>query len=129
MYRDRREMYEGIRKTVHGTEFSAARQVGFLVGLVGLFWLPLAVLPLGLLTGDYLATAFGALLAFALFAKHVVFARACTRSRRLRTLVPPRGRVLRGGRGLVPTARIARWDRRLEGPFVPRPTARCLPNR
>ncbi len=76
MYRDRREMYEGIRKTVHGTEFSAARQVGFLVGLVGLFWLPLAVLPLGLLTGDYLATAFGALLAFALFAKHVVFARA-----------------------------------------------------
>ncbi len=76
MYRDRGEMFEGIRKTVYGTEFSATRQVGFLAGLVGMFWLPLAVLPLGLASGDYLVTAFGALLAFALFAKHVVFARA-----------------------------------------------------
>jgi chlorobactene glucosyltransferase len=76
MYRDRKEMFEGIRKTVYGTEFSAARQVGFLAGLVGLFWLPLAVLPAGLLTGNFLLIAFGALLAFALFGKHVAFARA-----------------------------------------------------
>jgi len=76
MYRDRAEMFEGIRKTVYGTEFSAARQVGFLTGLVGLFWLPLAVLPVGLVAGDYLVSAFGGLLAFALFGKHAVFARA-----------------------------------------------------
>ncbi len=76
MYRDRHEMFEGIRKTVYGTEFSAAREVGFLAGLVGLFWLPLAVLPLGLATGNFLLLAFGGLLAFALFGKHVVFARA-----------------------------------------------------
>ena len=129
MYRDRAEMFEGLLKNVHGTEFSAARQVGFLVGLVGLFWLPLAVLPLGLLTGDYLATAFGALLAFALFAKHVVFARAGTRSRRLRTLVPPRGRVLRGGRGLVPRHGLRGGTVGWKGRSYPDPTARCLPNR
>jgi chlorobactene glucosyltransferase len=76
MYRDRTEMFEGIRKTVHGTEFSAAQQVGFVAGLVGLFLLPLAVLPVGLLSGNLAVTVLGAALALALFGKHVVFARA-----------------------------------------------------
>lgn len=76
MYRDRHEMFEGLLKNVHGLDFSAARQAGFLVGLVGLFWLPLAVLPLGLVLGSWPIAALGGVLAFALFGKHVAFARA-----------------------------------------------------
>jgi chlorobactene glucosyltransferase len=76
MYRYRREMFEGILKNVHGTRFSAARQTGFLAGLVGLFWLPLAVLPFGLLLGSVPLTVTGAVLWIALFGKHVAFARA-----------------------------------------------------
>lgn len=75
MYRDRHEMFEGLLKNVHGREFSAVRMVGFLVGLITLFLLPLAVLPLGLLTGSLLLTGMGALLWIALFGKHVGFAR------------------------------------------------------
>jgi chlorobactene glucosyltransferase len=76
MYRDRHEMFEGLLKNVHGTTFSAARQVGFLVGLFAFFWLPLAVLPVGLGLGSLPLTAIGGVLAFALFGKHVLFARA-----------------------------------------------------
>jgi len=76
MYRDRAEMFEGLLKNVHGTEFSAMRLVGSTAGLVGLFLLPLGLLPLGLGTGDLLLSALGGFLYFALFGKHVVFARA-----------------------------------------------------
>ncbi len=74
MYRDRHEMFEGLLKNVHGTEFSAARQVGFLAGLVGFFWVPLAVLPVGLSVGSGPLIALGAVLAVALFGKHVAWA-------------------------------------------------------
>jgi chlorobactene glucosyltransferase len=73
MYRDRHEMFEGLLKNVHGTEFSAMRMVGFLAGLVGLFLLPLGLLPLGLATGTPLLTGMGAFLYVALFGKHVGF--------------------------------------------------------
>ncbi len=76
MYRERHEMFEGLLKNIHGTEFSAARQLGFLVGLVALFWLPLGVLPLGLVLGSLPLVALGLVLVVALFGKHVVFARA-----------------------------------------------------
>ncbi len=76
MYRERHEMFEGLLKNIHGTEFSAARQLGFLVGLVVLFWLPLGVLPLGLVLGSLPLVALGLVLVVALFGKHVVFARA-----------------------------------------------------
>ena len=76
MYRNRRELFEGLLKNVHGTEFSAVGLFGSIVGLVGLFLLPLGLLPLGLGAGDPLLVAFGAVLYFALFGKHVVFARA-----------------------------------------------------
>jgi len=76
MYRDRAELFEGLLKNVHGTEFSASRLVGSIAGLVGLFLLPLGLLPLGLVTGDLLVSALGGFLYFALFGKHVVFARA-----------------------------------------------------
>jgi chlorobactene glucosyltransferase len=76
MYRDRHEMFEGILKNLHGTEFSAARQLGFLAAMVALFWLPLALLPVGLLLASPFLTGLGALLAFALFGKHIVFAHA-----------------------------------------------------
>ena len=75
MYRNRSEMFEGLLKNIHGTEFSASRLVFFLVGLIGLFLLPLAVLPLGLLTDTLWLTALGGFLYFALFGKHVVFSR------------------------------------------------------
>jgi chlorobactene glucosyltransferase len=76
MYRNRPEMFEGLLKNVHGLEFSAARQVGFLAGLVGFFLLPLAVLPFGLWTGSLPLTVAGALLWVALFGKHAAFAQA-----------------------------------------------------
>jgi len=75
MYRNRNEMFEGLLKNVHGTEFSAARLTGSIAGLIGLFLLPLALLPLGLLTGTLALTLMGGILYFALFGKHVVFAR------------------------------------------------------
>ncbi len=76
MYRNRTEMFEGLLKNVHGTHFSAVRLVGFIAGLIGLFLLPLALLPFGLLTGSLDLTLMGGFLYFALFGKHVVFARA-----------------------------------------------------
>ena len=76
MYRDRNEMFEGLLKNVHGAEFSAPRLLGFLAGLVGLFLLPLGLLPYGLWVGDPLLIAMGAVLYLALFGKHVGFARA-----------------------------------------------------
>jgi glycosyltransferase involved in cell wall biosynthesis len=73
MYRDRHEMFEGLLKNVHGLEFSALRMVGFLAGLIGLFLLPLGLLPLGLVTGSDVLIAIGAVLYVALFGKHVAF--------------------------------------------------------
>jgi len=75
MYRDRHEMFEGLLKNVHGTRFSAARQLGFFAALVGFFWLPLLVLPLGWLAGSLPVALVGLLLYVALFGKHVAFAR------------------------------------------------------
>jgi chlorobactene glucosyltransferase len=76
MYRDRVEMADGILRTVGGTNYSVLRQVGFALGLVGLFWLPLALLPVGIELGSAWIAGWGAVVAFALFGKHVVFARA-----------------------------------------------------
>jgi len=76
MYRNRAEMFEGLLKVVHGTEFSVGRSVGRLFGLVGLFLLPLALLPFGLATGDLPLTLMGGFLYVALFGKHAAFARA-----------------------------------------------------
>jgi chlorobactene glucosyltransferase len=76
MYRDRHELFEGILKNVHGTEFSAVRQVGFVAGLLGLFLAPLAVLPVGVAVGSPTLVVTGAVLAVALFGKHAAFARA-----------------------------------------------------
>ncbi len=80
MYRDRAEMFEGLLKNVHGAEFSASRQVGFLAGLFGLYLLPLGLLPLGLAVGNPWLAGLGAFLYLALFAKHVGFAHAVGRS-------------------------------------------------
>lgn len=76
MYRNRAEMFEGLLKNIHGTDFSPGRLVAFIAGLVGLFLLPLALLPYGLATGDLPLTVMGGILYIALFGKHVVFARA-----------------------------------------------------
>ena len=76
MYRNRPEMFEGLLKNVHGTEFSAARLVASIAGLVGFFLLPLGLLPFALLTGSFGLTLLGGFLYFALFGKHVVFARS-----------------------------------------------------
>lgn len=88
MYRDRHEMFEGILKNIHGTEFSAGRQVGFLVALVALFWLPLGILPWGLATGSPLLAVLGAVLYVALFGKHAVLARAVGAPARYGLLFP-----------------------------------------
>jgi chlorobactene glucosyltransferase len=75
MYREPAEMFEGLLKNIHGTDFSALRLVGFGWGLVGLFLLPLGLLPLGLWVGNLPLILMGALLWVALFGKHVGFAR------------------------------------------------------
>ncbi len=76
MYRDRHEMFEGLLKNIHGLRYSAARQTGFLAGVVGFYYLPLMVLPLGLLAGNLPLIGMGGFLWVALFGKHVGFARA-----------------------------------------------------
>jgi chlorobactene glucosyltransferase len=73
MYRSSRAMYEGLLKTVSGVRFSAAREAGFAVALVAFYWLPLALLPVGLWTGSVWVTGFGAFLWVALFGKHLAF--------------------------------------------------------
>jgi chlorobactene glucosyltransferase len=88
MYRNPREMYAGILKTVSGVRFSAARQTAFALALVAFYWLPLAVLPIGLLTGSLWATIFGAILWVALFGKHVAFNRAAKGSAAYGLLFP-----------------------------------------
>jgi chlorobactene glucosyltransferase len=75
MYRDRRELFEGLLKNIHGTDFSAFREIGLLVGLVGFFWLPLGLLPIGWAVGSPLLVGIGGFLIIALFGKHVAFAR------------------------------------------------------
>jgi chlorobactene glucosyltransferase len=75
MYRNRTEMAEGIGKTIQGLEYSAARQVGFLAGLIGLFWIPLALPLVGYLSGLWPLTVLGSVVAIGLFAKHVGFSR------------------------------------------------------
>jgi hypothetical protein len=76
MYRDRREMFEGLLKTSFDTEFSLARQLAFVAGLVGFFLLPLAILPVGLAVGSTAVIAAGAVVTLALFAKHAGFSKA-----------------------------------------------------
>jgi chlorobactene glucosyltransferase len=76
MYRNRREMFEGLLKNVHGIRFSMARQVGFLAALLGFFLLPLAILPVGLWTASPLIVGVGAFVYLALFGKHAGFTRA-----------------------------------------------------
>ena len=76
MYRDRHEMFEGLLKNAHGLYFSGPRQLGLLVSLVGLFLLPLGLLPLGLAVGSPVLAGVGAFLYVALFGKHVAFSRA-----------------------------------------------------
>jgi glycosyltransferase involved in cell wall biosynthesis len=76
MYRDRTELFEGLRKNVHDTRFSALRQLVFLGGILGLFLLPLLVLPVGWWLGSVVLELLGAFVWVAWFAKHALFARA-----------------------------------------------------
>jgi len=76
MYRDPHEMFEGLLKNVHGTDFSATRLVGFWAALAGLFLLPLALLPFGFWVGSWPLIGMGAFLWIALFGKHIGFAHA-----------------------------------------------------
>ena len=88
MYRTRKEMDEGLLKNLHGTKFSALRQLGFLAGLVALFWLPFALLPVGLIEGSAVVAAVGAFLWVILFVKHAEFTRAVGGRRRDGLLFP-----------------------------------------
>jgi len=75
MYQDRHELFEGLLKTMHDTEFRASRQLAFIGGLAIFFLAPLAVLPVGLWLGSLPVTAAGVLLWIALFAKHAGFSK------------------------------------------------------
>ncbi len=75
MYRDRGEMFEGLLKNVHDTEFVAARQLGLLIGLVACYLLPLGLLPFGLWVGAPILVGMGAFLDVALFGKQLMLAR------------------------------------------------------
>ncbi len=73
MYRDRKEMFEGLLKNVHGVDFSSARQLGLVLTLFGGYLLPLGLLPLGLAVASLPLIAVGAFLYIALFGKQVAF--------------------------------------------------------
>lgn len=88
MYRDRRELFEGLLRNMHGTRFSPAREAAFIAGLVGFFWLPLALLPIGWWFGSLPLILFGGFVWVALFAKHVGFVRG-TRGRAAYGLLYP----------------------------------------
>lgn len=88
MYRDRHEMFEGLLKNIHGTTYARGRQAGFLAALLGLYLLPLALLPYGILVGSPWLIGVGALLGIALFAKHVGFARVAVGQGRYGLLYP-----------------------------------------
>ena len=88
MYRTPQEMYEGILKTVSGVRFSAARQLAIACGLVAFYWLPLTLLPIGILAGSVWVTVWGAILWVALFGKHVAFNRAARGSAAYGLLFP-----------------------------------------
>lgn len=88
MYRTRSDMFEGLLKTMHGGGFSTARQLGRLVGLIGLFLLPLGLLPVGLVTGNLPLIAMGVILFVALFGKHAAFSKATGAPRRDGLLYP-----------------------------------------
>ncbi|MGI0132804.1 MAG: glycosyltransferase [Thermoplasmata archaeon] len=75
MYRDRHEMFEGLVKNIHDTEFSAARQVGLFLAVLSVFLAPLALLPIGLALGSVALTVEGGIVAFVIVAKHVLLAR------------------------------------------------------
>ena len=76
MYRDRHEMFEGLLKNTHGLEFSPARQLGVLLLLVGVYLVPLGLLPLAIWQGNLVLIGLGAFLYVALFGKHAAFTRA-----------------------------------------------------
>jgi chlorobactene glucosyltransferase len=88
MYRNEREMFHGLLKTVAGVRFSAARQIGFAVALVTFFWAPFALLPIGLVTGTLWLSVLGLLVALVLFGKHVAFTRAAQGPARFGLLFP-----------------------------------------
>ncbi|EQD73662.1 integral membrane protein, partial [mine drainage metagenome] len=76
MYCDRHEMFEGLLKNIHGLRYSAARQAGFLAGVIGFYLLPLLILPFGLVAGSLPLIGMGGFLWIALFGKHMGFVRA-----------------------------------------------------
>ena len=129
MYRSQEEMFEGLLKTVHGNRYSTGRQLGRLVGMVGLFLLPLGLLPLGLLTGDLALSAMGAFLYVALFGKHVAFARATGARARDGLLYPVAvayyvrllGASMRRGLGVGSVSWKGREYRLRPDPGVPKP--------
>ena len=88
MYRDRQEMFEGLLKNIHGTRFRASRQLAFLALLIGFYWLPFAILPLGWFTNSLVVVGAGAVLWVALFGKHAGFAHATRGSARHGLLFP-----------------------------------------
>lgn len=76
MYRDRKEMFEGLLKNLSGSDHSAGRLASDIAGVAGLYLLPLGLLPLGWVAGDLLLVGLGAALYLALFAKHFAFSRS-----------------------------------------------------
>ncbi|MCI4366281.1 MAG: glycosyltransferase [Thermoplasmata archaeon] len=75
MYQDRHEMFEGLLKTIHDTEFRATRQIAFIAALLVFFLGPLLILPIGWRLGDWPVIGVGAFLWVALFVKHAGFSK------------------------------------------------------
>lgn len=77
MYDDPREMYHGLGKNLHGTHFSALRQIGFILGISFLFLSPFVVVVVALLSGPSLPWLLVGLLLIGLTAaKQVGYQRA-----------------------------------------------------
>lgn len=76
MYSNRHEMREGVLKSLHGTDFSTARQVAFAVAILLGFLSPWAVIVAALILGSLLWLVVGALALALVVLKQVGFQHA-----------------------------------------------------
>ena len=76
MYRNRKELREGLLKNLHGTRFSLGRQVGFAAAILAFFLSPFVLAGLGVWEGNWIWVAVAGFLIAVTLAKQAGFQRA-----------------------------------------------------
>lgn len=76
MYRNRKELREGLLKNLHGTRFSLGRQVGFAAAILAFFLSPFVLAGLGVWERNWIWVAVAGFLIAVTLAKQAGFQRA-----------------------------------------------------